>query len=127
MSIRVPERALNPEEARVLDRLLAVDFPDAGTLRAQLPHARVVGRCDCGCATVDLSVDRSRAKPATLVRGRPIPSEAVVLGDNAEPIGGVIVFLDDGYLSMLEVYAFGNSPIQEWPPLDRLEVAKSDR
>ena len=60
------------------------------------------------------------------MRGRPIPAEAVVLGNDGEPIGGVIVFLDRGYLSMLEVYAFGNDPIREWPPSDRLDVLRLD-
>ena len=111
MSIPVPQRALNADEKRVLDVLLTLEFAGASKLRDQLPHTRVVGRCTCGCATVDLSVDKSKAPPAPLVRGRPIPVEGVVVGSDRQPIGGVIVFLDEGYLSMLEVYAFGNDPI----------------
>jgi hypothetical protein len=52
--------------------------------------------------------------------GRPIPAEATVLDAEGQPLGGVIVFLKEGYLSMLEVYSFGVSPIREWPPAEQL-------
>jgi hypothetical protein len=46
-----------------------------------------------------------------------------VLNADGEAIGDVIVFHDDGYLSSLEVYAFGFEEISEispFPSLDRL-------
>jgi hypothetical protein len=107
------ERSLNADEARVLDQLLSLDFPGASELRLQQAHARVVGRCQCGCATVDLAVDISSAPPAQGVRS-PIPAEAEVVGEGEQPPGGVIVFLKDGYLSGLEIYSYGE-PIRAWP------------
>ena len=112
-------RPLNAAELAVLDLLLAPDFPGVDALRRQLSHVRVVGRCPCGCATVDLDVERGSCPPAP-GRGRPIPSEAEVLTDAGAPLGGIIVFLKDGYLSTLEIYSVGPEPIRIWPQLDRL-------
>jgi hypothetical protein len=96
-----------------LDQLLSLDFPGASVLRLQRAHARVVGRCQCGCATVDLAVDVSSAPPAQGVPS-PIPAEAEVVGEGEQPGGGVIVFLEDGYLSGLEIYSY-SEPIRAWP------------
>jgi hypothetical protein len=115
----VEPRPLNAEERAVLDLLLAPEFPGAAQLRCQVAHMRVVGRCSCGCATVDLEVAPGMCEPAP-DRGSPIVSEAEVIDDTGEPRGGVIVFLTAGYLSMLEVYAHSTEPIRTWPPLDRL-------
>jgi hypothetical protein len=52
-------RPLADAEARTLAALLALDFPGAEQLRCQMQSARVVGQCTCGCATVDLEVDRN--------------------------------------------------------------------
>ncbi len=109
------------DEERVLDKLLAGDFRGAPELRAQVPHTRVVGRCACGCATVDLAVDRVSTPPALDCPGSPIPAEAVVLGDDGQPVGGVIAFLDGGYLSMLEIYSH-DAPIRQWPSQERLVI-----
>ena len=100
-------RVLSPDEARVLGAILSLDFRGALELREQMPFARVVGRCRCGCATVDLAVDHSVAEPARGVRS-PIPAEAEVRNEDEEHLGGIIVFLKDGYLSLLEVYSFGD-------------------
>ena len=125
MSIPVESRPLNADEKRVLDRLLTVDFPGAPELRAQVRHSTVVGRCECGCATVDLAVDRVAAPPALDCPGSPILAEATVLGDDGQPVGGVIAFLDGGYLSMLEIYSH-DAPIREWPSQERLVVDRRD-
>jgi hypothetical protein len=73
---------------------------------------------------VDLAVDKERCKPASSY-GRPIISEAQVVVDDDEPLGGVIVFLDDGYLSALEIYSSGD-PIPNWPSGDRVLLALRD-
>ena len=46
-------------------------------------------------------------------------NDLTVLDANGEPIGGVIVFLDDGYLALLEVYSY-DRPISPFPEVDRL-------
>lgn len=113
-------RPVSPTERGVLDLLLTQEFEGVEKLRAQLRHVQVVGRCSCGCATVDLAVDRDLCEPAT-GRGRPILSEADVLDDAGAPRGGVIVFLTDGYLSLLEIFSYFE-PIVGWPRADRLRL-----
>jgi hypothetical protein len=120
----VERRPLSATELGILDLLLEQDFQGAGQLRAQLPHAQVVGRCSCGCATVDLEVDRSLCNPA-LGRGAPILSEATVLDDGGATRGGVIVFLRDGYLNLLEIYSYFE-PIAEWPTAAHLQLIVRD-
>ncbi len=67
-------RPLNTAERQILAALLAVDFPGAEALRAQAERAQVVGRCDCGCPTIDLRVpDEVPSSPvATLNRLAPV-------------------------------------------------------
>ena len=93
-------------------------FDERDVLVAQVAGAQVVGHCACGCATVDLMVDHGlqRASGAP----RLVPYEATVLGDAGEAMGGVLVFVADGYLSSLEVYAYGDEPIELMPDLSQL-------
>jgi hypothetical protein len=55
--------------------------------------------------------------------GRTIPTEASVLDAAGETIGGIIVFVDEGYLSSLEIFDYGE-PISPLPPLERLELGR---
>ena len=112
-------RPLTDAESDVLSSLLALDFSGVTELRCQAPSARVVGTCSCGCASVELEVDKEHCPPSSA--GRPIPAEATVLDRSGNPIGGVIVFLEAGYLSYLEIYSF-DKPIEVFPPLDRLQI-----
>jgi len=112
-------RPLTEAQSQVLSSLLALDFPGVIELRCQAPSARVVGKCSCGCASVELEVDRELCPPSTA--GRPIPAEATVLDRSDNPVGGVMVFLKAGYLSYLEIYSF-DKPIEVFPPLDRLQI-----
>ncbi|GGN48863.1 hypothetical protein GCM10011579_002000 [Streptomyces albiflavescens] len=56
--------ALSPEAAETLRALLTGTNPVSSALRAQIPHAQAAGTCGCGCATVDLAVDRAAVPPA---------------------------------------------------------------
>jgi hypothetical protein len=51
-----PPRPLTPAESLVLGLLLSTEFPGVEALRAQARSAVVVGRCDCGCPTIELAV-----------------------------------------------------------------------
>lgn len=114
-------RPLLPNERDTLLALLhCADFPGRDQLVLQVDSATVTGYCPCPCATVSLDVDR------TVPRGpyfpeRTIPTSATVLDAAGENIGGIIVFVDDGYLSALEIYDYGE-PISPLPPLERLEL-----
>lgn len=119
MSPDRPGRPLTDPESRVLSALLALDFSGVTELRCQAPSARVVGKCLCGCASVELEVDRTQCAPSGA--GRPIPAEATVLDPSGKAVGGIIVFLDAGYLSYLEIYSF-DKPIEAFPPVDELHI-----
>jgi hypothetical protein len=95
------------------------DFDGRDALLAQVELARVVGYCGCGCASVDLAVD---ASPDSAGVAHPIPNEARVLAGDGEAVGGVLVFIRDGYLSMLEVYNYCGEPIRPLPTTERLEL-----
>ncbi|MBR7838273.1 hypothetical protein KDL01_33685 [Actinospica durhamensis] len=83
---------------------------------AQLPHASIVGGCGCGCRTVAIDVDRASAAPSP-VSGRPV-AEAQFDGG----YGGLMLFVDAGYITWLEIYTFRDEPAAEWPPPETLDV-----
>ena len=113
-------RALTAEETALIRRLLEHrDFPGRDELLGQVPIARVIGRCSCGCATVELATDRS---PADEAAQEPIPTEATVLDESEGGIGGVLLFAKDGCLDQLEVYSYEDKPIGSLPSPDRLII-----
>ena len=117
-------RPLLPEEgATLLGLLNHADFEGRDALVVQVESARVDSYCGCGCATVGLTVDA--AAPSVHLTYRPIPNDADVVDGEGELLGGVIVFVDDGYLSLLEVYWY-EEPISPFPPLDRLKISRRD-
>jgi hypothetical protein len=114
-------------EKDVLDRLLSVDFEGSRELREQAAFILgVESSCSCGCPTVGLKVDRTKAPPATC--SSPIPSELFEL-DRADGIPRtVICFLADGYLADLECVYYDDA-VPEWPASDAcaLQVLSSER
>ncbi|GCD43395.1 hypothetical protein [Streptomyces paromomycinus] len=102
--------ALPPEVATTLSALLTGSDPVSGALRAQLPYARVVGRCGCGCATVDLAVDHTAVPPAP-PHGNPAADAWYGEPEDA----GAMVFTKGGYLALLEIYSASSEPITTWP------------
>ncbi|MFC9703642.1 hypothetical protein ACFTWD_23430 [Streptomyces sp. NPDC056943] len=101
---------LSTDATATLSALLAGPDPVSSALRAQIPYARVTGRCGCGCATVDLTVDRAAVPPAP-EHGNPAADAWYAVPDDA----GVMVFTEDGYISLLEIYSASSEPITAWP------------
>jgi hypothetical protein len=120
----LPRQLLPAERDALLALLDQEDFPGRDDLVAQFRSARVVGYCGCGCATVHLAVDGDGPR-AQQTRG-PIPAEATVLDSDGEAIGGVLVFLDEGCLSLLEIYSH-DDPISPFPPRKQLRPEIIDR
>lgn len=113
-------RDLLPGERQALVRILEhADFDGRDALLAQLPHTKVSRYCACGCATVDLEVTGD--VPLATGARSPLPNEARVFASDGDEIGGVIVFLDNGKLSMLEVYSHFD-PISPFPAGRALRV-----
>ena len=101
---------LSDEVTVTLEALLTGADPVSRALRAQIPFARVTGTCGCGCVTVDLTVDRTQVPPAP-AHGNPAADAWYVVPEDA----GVMVFTEDGYLSLLELHSVSSEPITNWP------------
>jgi hypothetical protein len=98
-------RPLTAKERALLDALLARDFPGAPVLREQVLHTAATPGCTCGCGTLDLHV--SDAAP-TVAAGGPAPVEGTIRGADGRPVGGVLLFVEDGRLSRLDVTSHGD-------------------
>jgi len=95
------DRPLTEEELRLADHLLRhAAPPEALAFIPQLAHARVTGYCPCGCPTVDLSV------PPEMRVQNPPPERplADATGRVNEKLVGVMLFQENGLLSLLEGY-----------------------
>lgn len=114
----LPRTLLPEERATLLAVLNDADFPGRAALLAQAATAYVTGYCSCPCASVALAVDRTLA-PAEHSTS-PLGTSPTVRDADGEPIGGVLIFLDDGYLAYLEIYTWTGSPISPFPPTSRL-------
>ncbi|MCM2389270.1 hypothetical protein [Streptomyces albipurpureus] len=109
--------ALSAGAAATLRALLIGDDPVRAALRAQIAHTRVSSRCGCGCVTVDLAVDRTAAKAAPVTE-----NPAVEAGYSVPEDAGVMVFTQDGYLSLLELYSTSGEPVTVWPEHGALQL-----
>jgi hypothetical protein len=102
----LPWRLLTDRERDLLRAILDQPFPESTALLAQAEVAEARQGCDCGCGTIDLQVDRDSASSVAL-NGSLAPGEAEVLSETGASEGGLIVFVQDGYLSCLEIYSYG--------------------
>ena len=94
------DRPLTAEEVALTRWLLEHGSDGAAMHVAELERARVVGRCPCGCASVDFAID-GEVPPTT--------AGLDVLADSEwrDPEGrraGIFVFARAGRLAGLEVY-----------------------
>lgn len=125
----VPTRPLTEPEALTLEFLLQARLPGVEELRRQIQAVQVVGQCDCGCATVDLRVDRDKVAPAPAFAKR---SELVVAAAASRTTAiqhpaAVWLFVDaEGWLRELEIVDWvGENPQPVFPPVDSWEAPQS--
>jgi hypothetical protein len=106
--IRPERRSLTEKEGTLLEWLLANGRPDAKPYRSQVANVNVVGRCTCGCPSIDLAVgEREQRKTA--------PSIILADFEGRTPEGvevGVILHAREGEISELKVYAI---PVVDGP------------
>jgi hypothetical protein len=102
--------------------LRAVVSQTADHLLSQLDGLRVRPGCPCGCGTLDLEPAGGRSQnnnfPIT-----PMPGSIDVIDTSGEVVGGIILFVDGGQLSTLEIYSFDDQPLQ-LPPRARLRFGQ---
>jgi hypothetical protein len=113
---------MTEEERAVLEFLLVPDFHAAETLRDQARHAEVDDLCGCGCPSFSLAVDKSRSTRAEVSPRRPVISEAQSL--DLDPPYGLLLLIDDGWLSYVELVWYGESPPSTFPALSDFEPAE---
>jgi hypothetical protein len=97
--------------------LLSADFLGRDALRRQADAARVIGKCQCGCATIDLWVD-SETAPAANVR-EPIPVEA--RSQSEEGLLELLLFVRHGWLDSLEIVYYSDHPPTVFPVPDAFD------
>jgi hypothetical protein len=117
-------RRITARERAVLDHMLEADFEGRDALRGQVEAVIAVRGCTCGCAAIDLEVDHSKAGPANVESRVPVDGWARTEDGTAY---GLILFVDDGYLSCLEIYGTSTEPPSEFPAVDQLEPASARR
>jgi hypothetical protein len=107
-------RALSTTEKAIAWELLArAELPELDLLREQLEASQAVSRCECGCPTISLSVDSGRAHP-TSYSGKPVAT--------ADYEGGsLMIWVEHGWLSRLEIYWWSDDLPSAFPPPDQLE------
>jgi hypothetical protein len=93
-------RVMTDVERAVLDGMLAFDFPGVEELRVQSLHARVRRDCYCGCGS--LSFDVAPEAPVSSAES-PLLVRAGVVGEDDQPAGYLMVWLDGGRLEQLDV------------------------
>lgn len=109
---------LTDRQRQILDLLLTVEIAGVAELRqqARLASARP---WDCGCASVDLWVDRDHAP------GSSVPTGLVTQADSKRPddsvLLGLMLWVTDGWLSgieMVEVFDNHDDAPRVFPPPD---------
>jgi hypothetical protein len=104
-------RPLTATERTALDFMLTVEIPSVPTLREQSGTARVVGRCKCGCPTIDIEVERG-APPILGMSGDNVVAMAVSRNPSYDRL---MLWVSDGYLSGLELSWIAHPPPGEFP------------
>jgi hypothetical protein len=101
------------ERALLLHIIDLAGDEDREALRQQADAAVVTGHCGCGCPTVDLEVEPGRSTP---IDGRRLVFDAWWTPADDRQGGGVLMFVIDGWLSLLEVWWTDDTPPSELPP-----------
>ena len=108
--IRPEPRPLTQEDQTLLEWLIANGSPHGNQYVSQIAEVSLVGRCTCGCPTIDLALGGRKQKKTA-------PSEILAdfVGRTPEGIEvGVVLHAREGEISELEVYAISDvkEPIQ---------------
>lgn len=113
-------RPLSDRETEALNFMLDLDDSRLAPLRDQARTASVTGRCSCGCATVDLTVDRSRTKAASVCS--PVTdARAKPTDDDADGVLELVLLARDGWLSSLEIVYYRGPIPTEFPATSSFE------
>jgi hypothetical protein len=102
-------QAVSAEVVETLNALLAGDDPVFTALREQIPFARAVSRCPCGCPSVGLEVDRLSVPAASS------PVSPIALGWYDDQTHDLVLFTEEGCLSGLDLGYVSDDVPTRWP------------
>ena len=105
-------RRFNDTEARILDKLVSVNFEDHETVRRQIQSASVIEVDDSGSA---VSVDFKTAEKQKVTTKERVP----VRGETVDSSGAhvyILLHIVDGFANELEIVRADGEPLQM--PLD---------
>jgi hypothetical protein len=94
------DRSLMDDERNLLYWLLRNGFPGAEQFLPQVDQARVIGRCSCGCPSIDLAVEGVGPD-----RNAGMVSLSDWLWPTQEGLFGVVLFATDRRLACLDVWS----------------------
>src|SRR5687768_1398496 len=107
-----PRPLTDTEKAIAWDLLNGAGVRELDILAQQLTAAVATRKCECVCPTISMAVDRSHAKP-TSYSGTPVAT--------ADYDGGsIMVWIEDGWLSHLEIYWWSDDAPTEFPEVHQL-------
>ena len=111
-------RDLTFDERRLLEWLIANGDAHASAFASQLPRAKVVARCICGCPTLDLALDEKRSRT---VGASTILADAAGRSPERVPVN-VILHAREGEISELEVISCDGTKVFGMPTPEMLGV-----
>jgi hypothetical protein len=115
---RIPEtRELTDEERHLIQWLLEHGEEGARSFLPQLADATVIGRCPCGCVSIDFAVG-GRIPPG----GGAMDILSDYIWREGDLPFGVFVFAYGGILAGLDVYSFAD-PVTKLPEIEKLTPA----
>ncbi|MEU2038790.1 hypothetical protein [Nocardia niwae] len=118
--VPIPPRTLTDLETSVVAKLLSSDAADASAYLAQVPFSQVVATWGVGSPSIDLVVRPS----AVRVSGSPdgIFAGGAVTDRNGEPIGEIMLWVENGWLSAIEYAWYTDERPHALPEPGRIEL-----
>ncbi len=120
----IEPRLLTGLESAVVGKLLAEGGVEAGEYLCQVAQAQVVATWGEGSPSVDLVVLPGPARAAGRAGG--IIAEGAVSDQHGSPIGELILWVEDGWLSGIEYVWYTDERPAALPDPDQVQVVPSD-
>ena len=98
-------RPLTPREREIVSHLLSAERPGVAELRRQ-SEVLLARPWTCGCASIDLAVDETRARPSP-IEGRPAIEAQSKDREDPTRIFDLLLWVDDGWLSAIQLVEYG--------------------
>ncbi|MDA0179235.1 hypothetical protein OJ997_02915 [Solirubrobacter phytolaccae] len=108
-SVSFPRPLSPPERAALRDLIERAGVPERDVLLAQVDAAEALSGCACPCPTISLRVDPTAAEPVEYT------AKPIATADYDD--GAVMVWVEDGWLSHLELtWYVADPPPSAFPP-----------